>query len=658
MIHFIKRYSASITIILLIIINLIVFSHVATHEFINYDDIEYVTMNDHVKNGLTIDGLKWAFTSKIQGHYHPLTCISHMLDCQLFGMDSGLHHLSSLSIHILNSILLFIVLNLMSGLPIHSAIIAVLFSVHPIHVESVAMVSSRKDLLSGLFWMLAMLSYFYYVKNYLNNKKRIWYVLVFICFVFGLMSKSMVVTLPIILLIMDYYPLARLKGKNQFFKLCLEKIILFIPMVIFAVFVVFAMSNIQQLNFERILPLSSHMKNGVLFYAKYIGKILYPENLVMPYPFPDIPQTLQVSIVIVGIILITTIFYRKRQDYPYLIVGWAWYLITLLPMVGIIIPVPSSMADRYTYIPAIGIFIIIVFGIIDIFKNKRIISIILFGIIIIFLIYTARIQTEYYKNSFTLFERTIKLSYKNPIAHYCYGFTLETVNRLDEAEFQYKKALEYSGNFFVALNNLGIILIKQGKIDEAIPYLTKVVTLKPDSQSSQLNLANALLVSGKPEEAVPYFENALRLNPAKPPIVNDEMAHMNLAGIYLNMGEIDKSIEHFKGAVMINPTNTDAHYYLGLNLTAQNKFQEAIEHFKEVLKIKGNNLDAHIGIGYAYYMNGDTINMIYHYKEALKINPQLPDIHHNLGVVYLNLGDKDQAQLHLAKEMLIRKMGH
>ncbi|MBC8434627.1 MAG: tetratricopeptide repeat protein [Desulfobacterales bacterium] len=658
--------------LLLIMSAVVVYGQVGNHEFIHYDDRVYVTENRHIQNGWTKEGVIWAFTSKLHGHFHPLTWLSHMTDCQLFGLNPGLHHLTNLFVHIINTLLLFFIFNKMTGALFKSAFVAALFSLHPLHVEAVASIASRKDVLSALFWMLTMLAYNHYVKH----KGFMRYFAVFFFFALGLMAKSMLVTLPIVLLLLDYWPSRRfrcvsptrehddLKQKTKFskdqrlllFQLIGEKLILFILMAVAAVAAVFIMQTRDEfaLSLTKLLPTKYHLANALVSYVSYLKKMFWPFDLAIPYPFRDMPPMWQVGGSFFLLFGITFFAFWKRRDYPYLIVGWLWYIVTLLPMIGVLAIGPQAMADRYTYIPTIGLSIIITWGVCDMLVRWRLPSITLAVsscIFILILTICSWQQVRYWKNSITLFERTVRITHNNPVGQYCLGYSLEFKGRLKEAVYHYKEALRDSPGFVKVHNNLGAVLLRQGKTTEAVSHFREAVKHNPDSEVAHVNLANAMAFLGRQEEAISHYKEALRIKP------DYEIAHMNLGVIFARMKKFDLAIDHYTEALKIDPRLAEVHYNLAGALVHKGNLKEAIFNYNEVLKINPKHVASHFNLGVVFSQQGNLKKAVFHFNETLKINPNLAAAHQNLGYIFSRQGNQTKANVHFLAAQQLNKIG-
>ncbi len=531
-----------------------VFWQVRNHEFISFDDNDYVTENRYVQDGITLKGIAWAFSEPHAHNWHPLTWLSHMLDCQVFGLKPGPHHLVSLFFHIANTLLLFLILHRMTNALWQSAFVAGLFALHPLHVESVAWVAERKDVLSTLFWMFTMGAYAYYVER--PGYKRYLFVLAF--FLLGLMSKPMLVTLPVVLLLLDYWPLKRLQmatagvrnaaatpgpasrakkkqksqqrpGKDtvhtkgnieshvlwqEMRPLLKEKIPFFAITILFCFITVYAQHRIVKP--MELYPLGLRIANAVISYVSYIGKMLWPVKLSIFYPYVGVAlSSWQAISAVLVLMVITYLAIRTARRFPYLIVGWLWYLGTLVPVIGFVQVGLQSMADRYTYVPLIGIFIVIAWGapeLLNRWRHRRIaLTTAAVGILFACVIMTY-VQIGFWRNNIILYEHAIKVTSANAWAQNNLGYALALQGKREEAIARFQKAISIN-NPADAHYNLGIMLASQGKLDEAINQFRESIRISPDYAKAHNNLGNALFYQGKLDEAIANYREALRLNP-------------------------------------------------------------------------------------------------------------------------------------------------
>lgn len=558
----------------LTITTLIVYLQVRNYEFINFDDDIYITENYHVGKGVNTEGIKWAFglVEKNKTYWHPLTWLSHMIDVQLYGMNAGCHHLTNLLFHIVNSLLLFIVFYQMTGALWRSAFVAALFALHPINVESVAWVAERKNVLSTLFWILTIIAYAYYTKQpgYLR------YLTVVFIFLLGLMAKPILVTLPCVLLLLDYWPLGRIRiglvAGNQDEKkkksiisrfraspslyLFVEKIPLF---MLSAFSIIISSSSIQGLGMvisKESAPVNLRIANALVSYIKYIGKMLWPKNLAVLYPYPDMLPKWQSISALLLIIFASFLIIRRITTIPYLTVGWLWYLGTLVPVIGIVqVGLWPAMADRWAYVPFIGLFIIIAWGTPELLKklryNKVIVTIGIIALLPI-LMSATHFQTQYWSNSFSLFEHTLSVTANNYVAYNQTGRALEVRGENEEAARYYYKALQIKPNYGHALNNIGNILIRKGRSEEAIKNYSEAIRINPGNAKAYNNLGVALIQSGRLDEAIPLLRTALRIKSRY------AEAYNNLGVAMVKKGRVEKAIIFFKEALRIMPDYAEA----------------------------------------------------------------------------------------------------
>ncbi|MBC8393806.1 MAG: tetratricopeptide repeat protein, partial [Deltaproteobacteria bacterium] len=507
----------------LVIAILTVYWQVQNYDFVNYDDDHYVYENRHVQEGLTLKSVTWAFTTIHVSNWHPLTWLSHMLDYQLYGMNPGRHHLTNLFLHIANTLLLFFVFRKMTGGLWQSAFIAALFALHPLHVESVAWVSERKDVLSTFFWMLTMWSYLWYVGHLLVYR----YILVVLFFALGLMSKPMLVTLPFVLLLLDFYPLNRFKfqpsdgsansqQRSNTLRLILEKIPLFVLVAMSSAITFYAQKHGGAVKSLDFFPLKARVANALVSYVKYIGKMVYPSKLAVLYPHPGMLPWWKIAGACLLLVSISFLAIRVVKQSPYFVVGWLWYLGTLVPVIGLVQVGIQSMADRYTYVPLIGIFIIIVWGIPELvaqWRYRKIWLATLATIILATLMAVTWKQVGYWGNSVALFEHTLKITSNNDVAHYNLGIALNKQGRTEEAIENFIKTLQLNPRYINAYNNLGVALVQTGKTDEALIYLQKALQIDPDTTDTHINLGIALFSKGRTEDAITHFRQAHRIKP-------------------------------------------------------------------------------------------------------------------------------------------------
>ncbi len=569
-----QKYSIFVVLIL-IILTLGVYWSVQNYEFINLDDFMYITQNSHVQSGITLDGFRWAFSTKYFGLWNPLTWLSFMLDYQFFRFNAGGYHWTNVIIHVFNTVLLFFLFRNLTGTVWRSAFVAALFAIHPINVESVAWIAERKNVLSTFFWMLTMLFYVWYARQ--PNWKR--YLPVFISFALGLMSKPMLVTLPFVLLLLDYWPLNRtaintqneteiqvtLKaGKEKLSFLILEKIPLFILSAI-SICVMFYLPQSASLpQFERTIDSSfiQRINNAIFSYVIYLKKLFWPTDLYIPYLYFNIPAW-QIFLSAIILIIITIIVCKYFKKYPYLPVGWFWYLGTLIPVIGTIQIGEQTMADRYAYVPFIGVFVIIAWGAEQIVsKNIYFKKILIFASVLIIILLTVATynQLKLWTNTVTLFEDALKKDPNNYLAYALLGQEMAKNGENEKALYYYDMALKLNPRVYAHYNNKGVILERMGKRYEAIQIFKKAIQLNKSSAAAYYAVGLLYFEDNNLDECITYSLKAIEINP-------DYIEAYNLLGTaLLKKGRIQEGILQFQKALHIDPYNKTAQKNLQIAL--------------------------------------------------------------------------------------------
>lgn len=600
----------------LVIATLIAYWQVTKADFISFDDPSYVTENPHVQKGLNTSDVFWAFTSVHSNNWHPLTFISHMIDVQLFGLKPGMHHLMNLLFHIANTLLLFIVLRKMTDTLWPAAFVAALFALHPLHVESVAWIAERKDVLSTFFFLLTLGAYYYYVKD--KGIKR--YLIVFMFFILGVMSKPMMVILPFVLLLLDFWPLGRLQktqdggllsvkndsrkinkkqkakqlhinnndksiGQTEIkfdwqtaFPLIREKIPFFAIAVISSVITLYAQQGVIK-SVERY-SMPTRIANAFVSYISYIKDMFWPEGLAVFYPYGNNLSNGDIVLSIVLIIIISAIIIILRR--PYLIVGWLWYLGTLIPVIGLVQVGLQARADRYTYIPLIGIFIMIAYGVTELVQRwpqlKKILAPASGAILLILIVLTGS-QATTWQNNGTLYQHAMEVTVDNYWAHYNLGLYLAEQGSYEKALYHFSKSLRIKPQQDDALLNIGSIMAKKGDKERAIDYFKEAIRINPNSLKAYNNWGLLLTKTGEQKKAIPLFEKALQINE------KDATTHYLLGISFANTGEIDKALSHLSEALRLSPRQPVVHNAAGAILLNMGKIDEAIDHFRQALLI-------------------------------------------------------------------------
>jgi tetratricopeptide (TPR) repeat protein len=584
--------------------------------FVQYDDPDYI-LNPHVRVGITRDSLRWAFASGESSNWFPVTRLSHLIDAHLFGLESGWHHLTSLILHAVSVLLLFAFFQRSTGTIWRGALVALLFAIHPLHVESVAWIAERKDVLSALFWFLTLLTYVRYAKHAtLQN-----YLLVILSFVFALMSKPMVVTLPFVLILLDHWPLNR--------RALREKVPFFFLSAIGSVVAFYTQKNSGALEMIHA-PIITRIANAIVTYDVYITKMFWPTNLAVLYPYPSaIPlwQSASAALVLIGI---TALSISHLRDRPYLFLGWFWYLGTLVPVIGIVQIGLQSHADRYTYIPMIGLFIMLSWGAADLaacWPSMRPVLIAATAIVCVLLIATTEIQLEYWRNSETLYRRAIAVTENNETMHYGLAVVLEhNSNRIPEAIAEYRAALAANPNYWEAHDNLATLLAGAGQSSEAIEHYRAALTIRPNSAQLHNNLAAALArLPSRQQEAIDQFRQAIVIQP------NFVEAHTGLAEVLAAIpGRLPDAIAQYETALHTEPSSPELHTNLAVLLARDPaRIPEAIAQCEDALRIQPSFVGAHYTLGMIFLgIPGRSAEAISHLEIALRsrANPQLQQL--------------------------------
>jgi len=583
--------------------------------FVNYDDPLYVTDNPSVKAGLNRASLAWAFTTDRAMYMHPITWISHMVDCQFYGVEPWGHHLTNLVFHAVNAVLLFVVFARMTRRLWPSAFMAALFAVHPLHVESVAWISERKDVLSMLFWAGTVGAY----ARFRERPGALRYLAVAFMFLLGLLSKPMAVTLPFVLLLLDYWPLEQGDRTapwgatfRKLSRLALEKTPLFLMTAVFCVITFVMQARSNNLSFGEKVPLAARCANAVVVYVLYLQKTLWPAGLAAYYPHPITRPMGQVAGAALILIAITLFCLNRARRQPYLIVGWLWYLGTLVPVIELVQAGTFSHADRYTYIPLIGIFIMIAWGAADLAAAWRVparAAAAVSGTVLVLLTACSGVQAGYWYDGETLFRRCIDAGYESSAAY----------------------------------NNLGVLVLKKGRNDEARKYLTKALELNADSADALGNLGKISLDQGRFAEAKADLDRALKLNPNQVNVLN------NMAVLATNQKHFEEARMYLTKALELKPDHVDALNNMGKLLLDQARFDEALPWLKKVLELKPEHMDALNNMGWGLMNLGKYPESEACYRKALEQDPKFIKAMNNLAFTLTLMGRTDEAAAFMKK---------
>ena len=568
----------------LVLVCAAIYGQTLWHGFLNFDDILYVTGNPHVQAGLNLKSVEWAFVTDRAMYFHPLTWMSHMLDCTLYGMHPWGHHLTNLLLHTAASVLLFLALRPLTGALWPSAAVAALFAVHPLHVESVAWVAERKDVLSACFWMIAMGAYGLHSRR---GGAR-WYGLVALAFILGLMSKPMVVTLPCALLLLDYWPLGRVDRADTFggmarktASLAVEKIPLFLIAAFSGVSTYVMQAHSNNLSFGEKVPLAARCANAVVVYVLYLVKTVWPSGLAVFYPHPITRPVWQVAGAALILAAITLFCLRHARRRPYLIVGWLWYLGTLVPVIELVQAGKFSHADRYTYIPSIGVFIMAAWGVADLSAEWRVprrAVAVGSGVALVLLTFCAGVQTSYWRDNETLFNHAIAVGQESSHAYNILGGLDLDRGRLDEARAYLTRALELDPENVNALNNLGRLAMDEKRYEDAGIFLIRALELDPKCFNALFNMGVLALKQRRNDEAGVYFKKVLYLNPEHV----DALYSLGLAA--LDRGRYDEADAWLTKALDLDPKHVNALNNFGVSLIYQGRYEDARRFLQKALE--------------------------------------------------------------------------
>jgi tetratricopeptide (TPR) repeat protein len=676
-----KRKQILLVSIFLMAATFIAFWQVNHCDFTGYDDDGYVAENSYVQDGITVKGIRWAFSTGYYGNWHPLTWISHMLDVQLFELNPQGHHLTNLLFHIANTLLLFVVFSRMTKALWQSAFVAALFALHPLHVESVAWVAERKDVFSTFFWMLTIGAYCSFVVRPALRR----YLLVLLFFVLGLMAKPMLVTLPFVLLLLDFWPLNRFEqgkltpkewtGVNKlgsgnkrkrkskekhlvkaapkaeksadhryrwdlFYPLLWEKIPLFSLAALSSIITYIVQEKGgAMLNLEAF-PFSVRIGNAFVSYIIYIGKMVWPSNLAVFYPHPGLWPYWQIIAAVLPLGAVTLIVIWTAKKYPYLITGWFWYLGTLVPVIGLVQVGEQARADRYTYIPLVGLFIIVAWGMPELLKGWRYRKETLFfsaGLALSCLFIVTWTQVGYWRNSLTLFEHTLKVTDRNIVAYNNRGSAYGRLGNHEQAIEDYNKAIEINPKYAVAYNNRAGSHWRRGNYKDAIEDYNKAIEFNPKYAEAYNNRAGAYGSLGDYRQAIEDSNKAIEINPKY------AEAYNNRAGAYGSLGDYRRAIEDSNKAIEINPKYAEAYDNRGYAYGRLGNHKQAIEDHTKAIEINPKYAEAYNNRAGTYGDLGNYRQAIEDYSKAIEINPKYAVAYSNRGSAYGSLGNQRQA---------------
>ncbi len=602
--------------------------------FIDLDDPSYISENIHVRNGFSWSDVGWAFSNSVGGSWHPLTWFSLMLDGQLYGLRPAGHHLTDVLLHASSAVLLFILLRRITGATWKSALVAALFSLHPLRVESVAWAAERKDTLSTFFFMLTLLAYVRYLElsRERSPSTKHFYLLALALFVCGLMSKPMLVTLPVVLLLLDGWPLGRLRSplkSSANLSLINEKLPFFALAALIAAATLFTQRDLGAVSELSNFPLVNRLGNASLSYWRYLGQMVWPVRLAVFYPLPLDLDYGRAAVAAFCLLALSVLLLLSIRSKPFLAFGWLWYLITLLPVIGLIQVGQQSHADRYTYIPLIGIFVSLVWLMDRLTGNwsRRWIILAPLGLsVVVACVLLTRHQLGYWRDSERLFRRSLAVTQNNAMAENILGTLLVRQGRLDEGLLHLQRAVNLAPLLPHSHNDLGAALGKKGREDEAFKEFLEALRLKPNFPEAHRNVALALDKQGYPNEALTHLHEAVKLKPEYAP------AQRNLGTILGKQGWHNEAIEHLREAIRLSPEDAEAHCNLGITLGKTGHLDEAIAELLKAVALDPSNSEAQCNLGVALGAKGQIQKAINHLQIALKLRPDYPDARMNLNI--------------------------
>lgn len=623
-----------------------IYGQTLAHDFVNYDDDLYVGDNSEVQSGLSWSNVVWAFTTERAKYMHPLTWLSHMLDCQIYGLRAWGHHLTNLILHTINSVLLFLVLARMTRSTWPSALAAALFAVHPLHVESVAWVAERKDMLSMLFWVAGIGAYAWHRQR----PGLLRYLATAALFVLGFMSKPMVVTFPFVLLLLDYWPLGQVDHRlpaagmlRRMSRLAVEKIPLFLVTAAMCAVTVIMQMRGKNLGFGAMVPLADRCANAVVVYVLYLVKTVWPAGLAVYYPHPITRPAWQVSGAALALIFITVVCVMQMRRRPYLIVGWLWYLGTLVPVIELVQAGTFSHADRYTYIPHIGIFIMVAWALHDLWASGRVPRPIVAGapaLAVALLTAAAIHQTGYWKNGETLFRHALAVTVDNPEARNNLAGALYGEKKYDEAGSQFQQALILDPNNTTAMNKMGVLLYEKGKYEEAVAKYRQALSLNPNFEKARMNLRVALKAQGKLDAPMAEYQDLLKKDPKT---VDD---YCRIGTLAMTLGGSDEAFSAFAEALKMEPGGKKANLAIADILVEQDKFNDALGYYEKALQADPRDAQTLYNMGVLLSRMKRPGEAAEKYGEALKWKPDFAEAHNNLGSLLANAQRLDEAVEH------------
>ena len=648
-------------------------------DFIQFDDPDFVTSNVHVQDGLSWESMKWACVNPVADNWHPLTIWSHMLVFEGCGLRPWGHHLTNVALHALNAGLVFALLRWVTGATWRSLLVAALFALHPLRVESVAWVSERKDVLSGFFGLLALMAYARYARGQMQNAEcrmkkpalpnaqplhasrfrfhaSALYFLSLCLFALGLMSKPMLVTWPFVTLLLDYWPLRRFNLSTRkshlstVMSLVAEKIPFFALAALGSIVAFAVQQHGHSFAVGEGLPLGARVGNALISYCRHLGKLFWPTDLAVFYPHPGF-WPLVIGLLAGGLVVGLSVVFWVLRQYSYLLVGWLWFVGMLVPVIGLVQTGGQAMADRHTYLPSLGVLILATWGAYELTRGSRYQVLVLSvsgGAAIALCVALTRQQLGYWVDSEALFRHTLEVTQNNDMALSNLGIALDKKGQIDGAICQFQEALRLRPDSPGAHYDLANALQEKGQLEKAISQYQEAIRLKPNHADDHNNLGNALDKKGQLGEAVRQYEEAIRLKP------DHALAHNNLGIALGREGQMNEAIREFQETLRLEPGYADARFNLAVALGQKGQADEAIRQFQETLHIKPDYAEARFNLAVVLGHKGQTDEAIRQFQEILRLKPEHAEAHYNLAVALSQKGEIDEAIRQLQETLRLR----
>ena len=627
-----------LAVLILVLLPVAVFGQAVHFKFLNYDDNLYISENPHIRDGLTPSGIRWAFQADLlfdsvnADYWQPLTFISRMADMQLWGLNAGGHHLTNLILHILNTLLVFLLFSTMTGFRARSFWIAAAFAVHPLQIDAVVWVTARKDVLSSFWTLLALLAY----TRYSRKPSRASFTGVCVFFILAILSKPMTAILPGLMLLLDFWPLARL-GQTPLWRLFYEKILWFILAAFSILTTLFTRSSTMRSAMDLVHPY--HFPHDYLW---YLGKTLYPHGLVVRYPDAGVPSGLLFYLGACAILLSTALLVLARKRHPYFLFGWLWFLAALLPSIGL------TRNNRFMYLPILGLLLTAAWAGALLFKKLKIpprtAAIAGTGSILLWALISS-CEARHWRDSFRLFHHVLQVTPKNYVAENSIGLAYSDAGNMEEAIDHFTKAIWLNPGYAEAHNNLAVVLSRQGKHRVALTHYEAALTMKPDYTEAYNNIGVSLAEEGKFEEATFYYRKFLD---KKPDFMD---ARLNLGDALYRAGKPEQAIEEYQTGLSLDPGNAEICRRIAIISAALGRDQEALDYFARALKLQPDFALGYTNLGDFLSSKGDLKSARKNYERALQANPGFAEAHNNLGVIAAREGLREEAVRHF-KEAL------